>query len=235
VESNVQIERVEPNGRWWWRTGDGSFGKEKLETCMREELAKWTPAAGARGAAASAPFQGDLARPAWSVGDEWAYRYEGPSGSGTFVWSVDRIEALGAQPHYVIKTGSREIFYRVSDFAFTEERVGGQTVRHNTPSEWRTVVFPLAVGKAWNMKYHEDRPSDRQTEEIERTCQAETEETVTVPAGSFRTIRVVCKNKLNGSWVVTAWYAPEVRQAVRLEIAATGGRQTRELLTHKVR
>lgn len=83
VESNVQIERVEPNGRWWWRTGDGSLGKAKLEACMREELAKWTPAAGARGAAASAPLQGgDLARPVWNVGDEWAYRYEGPSGSG---------------------------------------------------------------------------------------------------------------------------------------------------------
>lgn len=97
------------------------------------------------------------------------------------------------------------------------------------------MVFPLAVGEAWGMKYHEDRPADRQTEEVERTCQAETEETVTVSAGSFRTIRVVCKNKLNGAWVITAWYAPEVRQAVRLEIAATGGRQTRELLTHKSR
>ena len=235
VESNIQIERVEPTGRWWWRTGDGSYGKEQLESCMREELGKWVPAAATGAAASARPIQGDIVRPAWKVGDEWAYRYEGPSGRGTFVWSVDRIETMSAQPHYVIRTGNREILYRVSDFAFTEERVGGQVVRHDTPSEWRTVVFPLSVGMTWDMKYHEARPADRQTEDVERTCQAEAEETTTVPGGAFTTIRVVCKNKLTGAWVLTSWYAPEARQAVRLELAATGGRQIRELLTLKLR
>jgi hypothetical protein len=85
------------------------------------------------------------------------------------------------------------------------------------------------------MKYHEARPADRQTEDVERTCQAESEETITVPAGAFKTIRVVCKNKLSGAWIQTSWYAPEARQAVRLELAATGGRQIRELLIHKLR
>jgi hypothetical protein len=51
----------------------------------------------------------------WKVGNEWTYRYESPSGTGTFVWRLDRIEALANEPHYVITAGTREIFYRVAD------------------------------------------------------------------------------------------------------------------------
>jgi len=82
----------------------------------------------------------------------WAYRYETPSGSGTFVWRLDRIEALANEPHYVISTGTREIFYRVADFGFTKEILDGKTVRQISPSTWRTVAFPSSVGLSWDMK-----------------------------------------------------------------------------------
>ncbi len=44
VPTNIQIERVAPDGRWWWRTQDGSYGAQELDACMREERAKWRPA-----------------------------------------------------------------------------------------------------------------------------------------------------------------------------------------------
>ena len=47
----------------------------------------------------------------------WQYAYTSPSDSGTYVWSVNRIEVLDGVQHYVVKTGTREIFYRVSDIA----------------------------------------------------------------------------------------------------------------------
>lgn len=83
----------------------------------------------------------------------------------------------------------------------------------------RAVVSPLTVGKTWEMKYHERRPQDRQTEDIERACSAEAEEAVTVPAGSFATVRIACKNTRNGAWVLTVWYAPQVKHFVREESA----------------
>jgi hypothetical protein len=83
------------------------------------------------------------------------------------------------------------------------------------PSDWRWVAFPLAPGKSWDMKFHESRPADRQTEEIERRCVAEAEEAVTVPAGTFPTVRVRCTNARNDAWLVTIWYSPQVTHLVR--------------------
>jgi hypothetical protein len=40
IPSNITIQRVEPNGRYWWQTREGSFGQTQLEGCMREEFAK---------------------------------------------------------------------------------------------------------------------------------------------------------------------------------------------------
>ncbi len=57
----------------------------------------------------------------------------------------------------------------------------------------------MTVGKTWKMGYREERPQARQTEEVSISCVAESEETVTVPAGTFDTIRVYCKNAPTGS------------------------------------
>jgi hypothetical protein len=78
--------------------------------------------------------------PVWKPGYEWAYRYESPAGNGTFVWSVDREEALDGVPHYVIKSGAREIFYRKSDLALSRETVDGVVVLKNTPARFYYVV-----------------------------------------------------------------------------------------------
>ena len=61
--------------------------------------------------------------PAWAQGDEWSFAWEGPRGRGTFTWRVEREDAIDGVPHYVIKTGTREIFYRKDDLALSRETV----------------------------------------------------------------------------------------------------------------
>jgi hypothetical protein len=181
-------------------------------------------------------IKGPIAQPVWKVGNEWAYRYETPSGTGTFVWRLDRMETLANEPHYVITAGTREIFYRVADFGFTKETLEGKSVRQISPSTWRPVAFPLSVGLSWDMKYLETRPTEQQPENVERRCVAEGEEALTVPAGTFATIRIVCKNMRNNSWVTTVWYSPEVNHMVKDEYPVrTGGRASRELLMFRLK
>ncbi len=79
-------------------------------------------AVGSTGAVASLP-SGPIMAPVWQVGDGWQYPYKSPSDSGTYVWSVNRIEPLDGVQHYVITTSTREIFQRVSDLAISLERV----------------------------------------------------------------------------------------------------------------
>jgi hypothetical protein len=86
------------------------------------------------------------------------------------------------------------------------------------------------------MKFTDERPIDRQTEEVERTCDAEAEETITVPAGTFSTIRVVCRNTRNDAWNSTFWYASKAKHVIRMmEESVLGGRRVRELLTYRAR
>jgi hypothetical protein len=240
----VVLNRITPDGRIWVTyTADHGNALREWQECDRKAAAEQ----GRRRAATSPPtsatvatpkgadIQGPIQAPVWKVGDEWAYRYESPSGTGTFVWAVDRIESVDGRPHYVIKTGTREIFYQVADFGFTRESVNGEVVRRISPSNWRWVNFPLVVGDSWSMRFHEERPLDRATEDVARACQVEGEETMTVPTGTFATFRVVCRNERNNAWISTTWYSPQVKQAVRIEFAVTGGKQTRELIKYRHR
>lgn len=178
---------------------------------------------------------GPVAQPVWKAGDEWAYRYDGASGSGTFVWRVDRTENLAGVPHYVVTADTREIFYRVDDLGFTRETLGGKVSREISPSTWRVVVFPLRVGQSWTMKYVERRPVEQETESVERRCAAEGQEAVTVPAGTFAAIRVVCTDTRSNVWVLTLWYSPVVHHMVKDEYPVrTGGRASRELLRFRL-
>jgi hypothetical protein len=182
-----------------------------------------------------ARITGPIGLPGWNVGSEWLYRYESPSESGTFIWRVARIENLAGVPHHVVTAETREIFYRVDNRGFTKETLNGTLVREISPSSWRPMAFPLSVGASWDMKYTETRPNEPPTG-IERRCVAEKEEVVTVPAGAFATIRIVCTNTKTNAWVLTMWYSPEVHHLVRDEFPLrAGGRTRRELLMFRLR
>ena len=240
--AGVSLSRIDPDGRVWVTYGgDDRLGFNAWNECMLQAAVEQgrtsTPILPAAVATAPpVPAGAALPAPRWNIGDEWAFRYERPSGAGTFVWTVARIEPLEGDPHYVIRSGtSREIFYRVADFAFTREMVEGKVIRVSRPSRWRWVDFPLTVGKSWEMKWTDERPPDRQTEEIERRCVAESPERVTVPAGTFETIRVACYNVRDGAKTLTFWYAPAVRQFVRGEFPSASGLELREMIGHKLR
>ena len=173
--------------------------------------------------------------PVWRPGDEWVYWYESPAGSsGTYVWSVDREEAIDGIPHYVIKTGTREIFYRKSDFAATRETVDGTIVLDNKPSRLQ-LVWPLQTGMTWQQPFVEEHPATRQTSERIDTVTVEAEETVTVPAGTFKTFKVVYRNEKTGATRYEAWYSLELKQVVKLRENSETGLRIRELIAFTLR
>lgn len=188
---------------------------------------------GSTAAVASAP-SGQVMAPVWQVGDEWQYAYKSPSDSGTFVWNVTRIESLDGVPHYVIKTGAREIFYRVSDLASSLERVDGVLVRRDTPSRL-SYAWPLTVGKSWEQSYRRERPADRTTTDRNSLYTVDVEETVTVPAGTFRTLKITWRNKNTNAVYYEMWYAPDVKQWVKIREVLSSGIRERELIAFKLK
>src|SRR5262245_41153836 len=118
--------------------------------------------------APAAPLPATVSAPVWKRAYEWSYRYESPTDKGTYVWSVDREEVSDGVECYVIKTGTREIFYRKSDFAHVRETVDGALVIRDVPPSVN-YTWPLVVGKTWEQSCQEERPQARQTEDFART------------------------------------------------------------------
>ena len=176
-----------------------------------------------------------LVAPEWKVGDEWAYRWEEPTGGGTYVASVVRKETLDGVEHFVVKSGvERETYHRASDLATSMEKVSGgidtRLVPPRTNYQW-----PLAVGKTWELTFRQERPMARETSDLVWVWHVEKEETVSVPAGTFNTLKIVCRDKRTNKPIYEAWHSPDVKQFVRVREYLQPGTRERELIAFKLR
>jgi hypothetical protein len=203
---DFRVTRVDPDGRYWSLTNDaGSL--PRAQQCMARELQSWragsppaatttptptTPPAG--GAAVALSTIRDAQLPVWKIGDEWAYRYDGSTGSGTYVWSVARSEVVDGFDCYVIKTGGREIFYRKTDLASVRELVSGVVVRRDVPPRLH-YQWPLVVGNKWQHDLTFENWRDKQTSALSLSWEVAAIEDVTVPAGTFKTLKIVSRNE----------------------------------------
>ena len=173
--------------------------------------------------------------PQWKPGDEWAYRFESPQGSGTFVWSMDREETVDGVAYYVVKSGNtREIYYRKSDFAFYMEKLNGQVeTRHTPPTAF--FAWPLVSGAMIEVRFMRERPLERQTQEMFLTCETGPVETVTVQAGTFDAVKVACRNSRTDTPNFEAWLSPAIKHIVRERTHFSYGVRERELIGLKLR
>jgi len=171
--------------------------------------------------------------PIWNLGDEWRIHWSSPRGSGTFVWSVVREEMLSGVPHYVVKVGTREIYYTKDERAWVMDRVEGLIETRASPNDGR-FTWPLTEGKEWEVKYHWENPNQRMTEDRRRLYRVEATESITVPAGTFQTFHVTMKDP-TGKLVIEYWYSPDVKWIIKDRTYFSYGVQERELLEYKIR
>jgi hypothetical protein len=246
------MDKVDADGRYTIVGATNSIGGPNLPyfDCMKEQYkahpfldwaraqkrdAQQPRARVEQVAAAGTPVQSAaIMAPSWQMGDEWQYAYKSPSDSGSYVWSVDRIEMLNGAQHYVVKAGTREIFYRVSDFASSLERLNGVVVVSHTPPRLN-FAWPLTVGKRWEQSHRDERPVERQTTDRNSLWVVESEETVTVPAGTFRTMKITWRNKNTNAVNYEMWYAPEAKQWVKIREVLSNGIRERELIAFKLK
>lgn len=245
------MDKVEPNGSYTIRGATNSIGGPNLPyfDCMKEQFKAhpfldWARAekkdaqqpvvaVGSQAPDTLVP-PGPATAPTWKVGDEWRYAYKSPSGSGTYVWAVDRVEAVDGVQHYVIRSGNQEAFIRVSDLASSLVRDDGVVVRRQIPSrldyEW-----PLMVGKSWAQRYQFEQPVARHTADRNTVWTVDAEETVTVVAGTFRTLKISWRNKNKNALIREVWYAPDAKQWVKIREILSTGVLEEELISYKLK
>jgi hypothetical protein len=171
--------------------------------------------------------------PTWKVGDEWTYRWESPRGSGTTVYEVTSEAVVRGIDCYVVKFGRSENYIRKTDLAFVQgNNRGGLEYSYTPPRAY--AMWPLYVGRAWELLIALERPQDRTTESIFKTWRVEAKERITVPAGTFETYRIIERNKRDNSLSTEHWLAPEVKARVRANLYFDYGVEKRELIAYKV-
>lgn len=169
-----------------------------------------------------------IERRAWTIGDEWSYRWESPAGKGTSVWTVVRFETVEGVDAVVVRSGRREIFYRRTDGAHVLDKVdGGVVLRNVLPAA--VIDFPIRPGRPWVLDYRRERPEIRQSEDVLMDCRADPPAPVTVPAGTFSASHVTCVRRRTGAIAFEVWYAPEVGNNVREQGVVSSGMLVREL------
>jgi hypothetical protein len=173
--------------------------------------------------------------PRWTAGDEWTYWWRSPQGSGTFRWVFDREEVVDGVDHYVLKSGTqRDIFYRKSDLAGHLEKVSGQVQTRYVPPEIR-LRWPIVVGAEWEQTVTRERSAEPRLETSTRRCRIDSQESLTVTAGTFRVFKTVCRESQSGKVLYQVWYSPEAKTWVRDWRPLADGVMERELISHKTR
>jgi hypothetical protein len=238
--ATIRLREIRPDGQIWfshYSEAEAAELNECLRNAAREQAARRvssvTPAAVAEvRATMSSAESWDV--PVWRRGDEWAFRWESPRGQGTFVYSVEKTETVDGTDYYVIKSGTRRIYYRTTDLALFMDVVGDEIALRWAPPSTR-FPWPLAPGRMIEQTFTEERPTDRQTQEIQLVCEVQRgDETTVVPAGEFRTAKIACRNQRTQQVVHEYWYAPHVKYWVRDRTVFSYGPRDRELLKYRV-
>lgn len=165
-------------------------------------------------------------RPEVKVGDRWTYRASGQVDQGEVEYEI---QVTLVDEKSIVGFATRKRDGKEIDAIWTPDwnavsGIDGMTFR---PSGG-LFQFPLAVGKQYRHAFEAERPRDgKGITRVSMTAAVVGWETVEVPAGKFRALRVEVTHdgRRNGPHV-TAWYAPEVKRYVRL--IAQGVRSNRE-------
>lgn len=177
--------------------------------------------------AAPVPAAELVPAPEIRVGDRWVRRL-------VDLWSGGEIEVVQASVKAI--EGGRAIteltVLRRNGEAVRQPRGdGGFDLATHTvgaagrPGSFPTLQFPLFPGKRWSLDFSTTGPRGVEVKH-ERRAEVEGWEDVTVPAGTFRTLKVKHTQRslrpaMDGIFtsyeVMTVWYAPQARNFARWE------------------
>jgi hypothetical protein len=183
------------------------------------------------GAPAAAASDRVWEAPVWTAGDEWRTQWRTPAGDGTFTRTVEGEEIVDDVPHWIVKSGRSRIYFVKSGLAWHFEKRDDETVLRRDPPvgyDW-----PVRVGKSWVHEYQLEEPAAGKSARVYRRCLAADEATTTVPAGTFLTLHVVCRDRADRI-AYEHWYAAEPKSLVRERIALSGGDRWQELVSYRV-
>ena len=181
------------------------------------------------------------------TGDNWVYKLTdrdyGVVRERKYTFRVESVTDTSIQ----VRTGSKTWFRYTPDWNLMANTPGDGIERKFDPPI-PIFSFPLEPGKTWQAKYRTSR-GDGRVFDNDRSVTVEGWEQVTVPAGTFKALKVSSLTYYRrvdgggsggGKIVFNYWYTPEVGRPVRIEDVNIGNNGvvqqdfTSELVSYKV-
>jgi hypothetical protein len=143
--------------------------------------------------------------PDWRPGDTWIYQWTSGRESGIRVVDMVETREVNKARFYVLNADGAEQFWTPDLHWAGTVRDSKVQVRMTPPEPW--FLWPLEVGRQWTHRgVYEDQSGRRDVSDSFAVVSAET---ITVPAGQFRALKVVRESQ--GLYSDQYWYVPEVR------------------------
>lgn len=176
---------------------------------------------------AAVPAVAQVAAPALKPGDTWTYRgIDNYSKRATGTWTREVTAAAPGGIRIVTRedgTTSESLFRTPGEMA---SGVLGDRARGTMEPALSMTPFPLAEGKTWSQKVTRTDPATGERREMLVTGRVRGWETVKVPAGEFKALKVE-RTLYLGDYdsfrgitqrTETEWYAPDIRGAARIVV-----------------
>ena len=211
-------------------------------------LAKWTMIFGIAGCAclATPALSQTVERPDLQVGDRWSWQHTNGMANEED-WT--RIEDVVSVSDKEIRTRVRKKGTPGNVIAtYTPELNPVDTGMERYAPDLTRFAFPLQPGKKWSGEFDKMLFTNGKHGKFFAKAEVTGPEKVTVPAGEFTSYKIKItydatatdENAMEGKTIETVWYAPDVKNFVRLESNFTHDRQVRsrdimELLDYSLR
>jgi opacity protein-like surface antigen len=171
-------------------------------------------------------------------GTTYTMKRTGADGASTEVVStVGKDQSYGGTDFTVVQISTGlSVWLRKDTRALAYVMRGDKTIEQYGP-DWGDWKWPLAVGASWNSTYSAVlSEANVNARGAQATWTVAAEETVEVPAGRFKTLRIERNPGNLGNHLVTRWYAPEIGLVVKVVDARTNqpGRIVQELVSYKL-
>jgi hypothetical protein len=176
---------------------------------------------------AAAPAAAQVAAPALKPGDTWTYRgVDNYNKRVTGTWTREVASAAPGGIRIVTREGNtttESLFRAPGEIA---SGVLGDRARGTMEPALSVTPFPLTEGKTWSQKVIRTDPGTNERREMLVTGRVRGWETVKVPAGEFKALKVERTlylgdyDSFRGATQrsETEWYAPEVRGPVKVQV-----------------
>lgn len=192
--------------RWGWRVGALCAIAVVMAACRASDQHGVVVTAPASAAASSVSV---AEPPEWRPGDRWVYEWTSGKESGTKTVEMTERREVNGVHYYVVRLSDVDHYY-------TRELHWAAAIKNSTvearmvpPHPW--FVWPLAVGRRW---VHQGTWEERGvTRPVTDTFAVVTEESVEVPAGTFRAVKLARES--SGQGLDEYWYVSAVRSYAR--------------------